>query len=282
MNIGVVGLGLIGGSIAKAIKQNTSHVVYGADIKPSVVMQAKTFEVIDEELTKELLSQCDVTVIALYPCDAAEYIRQTASCFKKGGIVVDCCGIKRFVCDAAEPLAEENGFTFIGGHPMAGIEKWGFESSQESLFRNASMILTPFATVDIRQLNEMKQLFLSIGFGSIKISTPQEHDRIIAYTSQLAHVLSNAYIKSEAALSHQGFSAGSFRDMTRVATLLETMWTELFFLNKDNLIAEIDELTAHLNQYKEALKNDDEERMMCLLREGRERKALINQKDKTV
>lgn len=271
---------MIGGSIAKAVKQNTDHTVYGVDIKPSVVMQAKTFEVIDGELTRELLPQCDVVIIALYPRDTVEYVKQNAFCFQKGGIIVDCCGIKQFVCEAVESIAEENGFTFIGGHPMAGVEKWGFEASKESLFCNASMILTPFATVDISKLNETKQLFLSIGFGGIKISTPQEHDRVMAYTSQLAHVLSNAYIKSDTALSHQGFSAGSFRDMTRVATLLETMWTELFMLNKDNLILEIDQLILRLTQYSEALKNEDGERMFHLLKEGRERKALVDQNGK--
>ena len=280
MTIGIVGLGLIGGSIAKTIRQKTLHMVYGVDIKPSVVMQAKTFEVIHEELTLERLPQCDFIILALYPNDTVNYVKQNAKYFRKGAVVVDCCGIKRLVCDAIKPIADEFGFEFIGGHPMAGIEKWGFESARESLFCNASMILTPYATVDINKLDQTKQFFLSLGFGSIKISTPQEHDRIIAYTSQLAHVLSNAYIKSDAALSHAGFSAGSFRDMTRVATLLESMWTELFFINKDNLIAEIDHLIANLAQYSEALKNNDEQRMFSLLKEGRERKELVTQREK--
>lgn len=276
MNVGIVGLGLIGGSIAKAIKQNTDHIVFGKDILETVVLKAKLLSAIDEELTDQTLEQCELVIIALYPGDTVKFIEENAAKFKKGALVVDCCGVKRVICAAAQPLAEQNGFTFVGGHPMAGIEKSGFEYSMESLFKNASMILTPDGSVDIQEIDFLKQLFLSLGFGGVKLSTPEEHDRIIAYTSQLAHVLSSAYIKSESALTHMGFSAGSFKDMTRVATLHEGMWTELFLDNKEGLTMELDGLIARLSEYRKAIAGNDAPELMRLLKEGRERKALVD------
>ena len=279
MNIGVVGLGLIGGSAAKAIKEKTTHSVYGADISEPVLLKAKLMEAIDGELTPEILPECDMVIIALYPGATVDYVKSNAARFKKGGIVVDCCGIKRQICQELFPLAREAGFTFIGGHPMAGIERSGFEHSFKNLFNDAAMILVPDGETDIKITDEIRRFFLSLGFSGIKVATPEEHDRIIAYTSQLAHVLSSAYIKSDAALSHMGFAAGSFKDMTRVATLHEGMWTELFLDNRDNLLKELDGLMERLARYKDALEKDDGGELLGLLKEGRERKALVNSRE---
>ncbi len=273
MHIAVVGLGLIGGSIAKAIKTNTQHTVYGADLQPSVVWRAKLLEAIDGELTDELLPQCDAVIVALYPADTIAWLTSHAESIRKGALVVDCCGVKQIVCDGVGQTAREHGFTFIGGHPMAGIERSGFEHSQGTLFQNASMILTPEPDIDIAELERAKKFFLSIGFGRITIRTAAEHDQVVAYTSQLAHVLSSAYIQSPTALRHSGLSAGSFQDMTRVATLNAPMWRELFLDNRENLIAEIDGLAARLTQYGDALRAGDAARLEQLLQEGAERKA---------
>lgn len=275
MRIGIVGLGLIGGSMARAIKQNTNHLVLGMDTDPNVVLRAKLFQAIDEELTESALGSCDALIIALHPVAAIGFLRENAAKFARDALVVDCCGIKRPVCEVAFPLSRQHGFHFIGGHPMAGIEKWGFEYSDAKLFARASMILVPPGDVPIAVLETAKKLFLQLGFGSVKISTPGEHDTIIAYTSQLAHVVSSAYIKSSTATEHTGFSAGSFRDMTRVATLSEKMWTELFLMNGDNLCREIDTLIAHLNEVRDAISAQDAHALSELLREGRERKALV-------
>ena len=273
MQIAVVGLGLIGGSIAKAMKTNTQHTVYGADLQPSVVWRAKLLEAIDGELTEALLPQCDIVIVALYPADTVSWLRAHADRIRGGALVVDCCGVKQPVCDGVRETARQHGFTFIGGHPMAGIERSGFEHSQDTLFRNASMILTPEPDIDIAVLERAKKFFLSIGFGRITIRTAAEHDQVIAYTSQLAHVLSSAYIGSPTAERHSGLSAGSFQDMTRVATLNAPMWRELFLDNRENLIAEIDGLIARLKQYGDALRASDAGRLEQLLREGAERKA---------
>ena len=273
MKIAIIGLGLIGGSIAKAIKDNTDHTVYGADIQQSVVLRAKLIDAIDDELDDNKLSECDLVIIALYPEDTVKFIIDKAGIIRKGAVVIDCGGVKRCICDPANRLAEENGFTFIGGHPMAGVERSGFESSFGMLFNNASMILAPSPEIDIDTLHRVKEFFLSIGFGSITIVTPEKHDRVIAYTSQLAHVLSSSYIKSPTATEHHGMSAGSFKDMTRVATLNPKMWSELFIENKDNLVGEIDTLISHLQEYRDAINDGDSEKISALLEDGAQKKA---------
>lgn len=273
MKIAIIGLGLIGGSIAKAIKGNTDHTVYGADIQQSVVLRAKLIDAIDDELDDNKLSECDLVIIALYPEDTVKFISDKAGIIRKGSVVIDCGGVKRCICDPANRLAEENGFTFIGGHPMAGVERSGFESSFGMLFNNASMILAPSPEIDIDTLHRVKEFFLSIGFGSITIVTPEKHDRVIAYTSQLAHVLSSSYIKSPTATEHHGMSAGSFKDMTRVATLNPKMWSELFIENKDNLVGEIDTLISHLQEYRDAINDGDSEKISALLEDGAQKKA---------
>ena len=275
MEIGIVGLGLIGGSLAKAISQNTDHTVYGTDLSEQVVRKAVLVDAIEQPLTDELLPQCDIVIVALYPQATIDYVKEHAHLFRKESIVVDCGGIKKLVCDTLIPLAEDHGFLFVGGHPMAGLEHSGFTYAKKSLFNNASMIFTP-TKGPIESMEKLKELFTSIGFTNIEISTAEEHDRKIAFTSQLAHVVSNAYIKSPTALEHSGFSAGSYKDLTRVAKLNEVMWTELFLENADNLAAEIDTLIGNLQQYSTAIRERDAETLCALLKDGREKKALID------
>jgi len=274
MNIAIVGLGLIGGSSAKAIKLKTTHRAYGFDISNEVIEAARGGGAIDEVLTKENLPLCDVVILALYPKDCVDFIRSHAQHIKKGAVVVDFCGVKRGVDEPLSQIAGDYGFSYVGGHPMAGIEKSGFEFSCADLFDGSSMILTPKEGQD-EQVKILSGLFLSMGFSAIKISTPFEHDKIIAYTSQLAHVLSSAYVKSESALSFRGFSAGSFRDMTRVAYLNEEMWSQLFLQNADFLADEIDGLCDRLKMYSAAIKQGDKEALFALLQEGKARKELL-------
>lgn len=276
MNIAIIGLGLIGGSIAKAAKQNTTHRILGLDINESVRLKAKLLEAIDDICTDNDLANCEMLILALHPRAAEAWLRQNAAQVKKGALVVDCCGTKGKICQVGCEMAEKHNFHFIGGHPMAGIERSGFEASSGKLFSKASMILTPGKKCDIRQLEMAKHFFLSLGFAKITLSTAEEHDRIIAYTSQLAHIVSSSYMKSPTAFSHQGFSAGSFRDMTRVAQLHEGMWTELFLENNAFLVAEIDALLGQLQRYREAIATSDEEGLRTLLREGRELKNKID------
>ena len=276
MIVGIIGLGLMGGSLAKAISFGTEHTVWGTNRSQEAVRKALFAGAIDKELNKEDLSECDLVIVSLYPQATVDYIKENAHLFKKGAIVMDISGVKRFVCDALYETAKENGFVFIGAHPMAGLHLSGFEHSTAKIFNNSSMILTPYEDTPEGDINTVKEFFLKIGFTNIQMSTPDEHDKIIAFTSQLAHVVSNAYVKSPNALIHKGFSAGSYKDLTRVAYLNENMWSELFLENKDNLVNEIDSIVNNLIQYKVALENNDCEKLTVLLRDGKNLKEQID------
>jgi prephenate dehydrogenase len=279
MEIAIVGLGLIGGSVAKAVKKNTAHTVLGYDTDEQVMYKARLLDAIDAELTPERLSICDWLIVATRPEAAVAYVRENAARLKKGAVVMDVCGVKRCVCEPLWKLAEENGFTFVGGHPMAGREVSGFDHAGAELFRDASMILTPPRGADMALLEKLKKFWCSLGFGGVTVTTPENHDRVIAYTSQLAHVVSSAYIKSPTALDHIGFSAGSYKDLTRVARLDADMWTELFLENKDNLLTELDGLIERLTAYRKALAANDTADLRTLLAAGREQKLAADRKD---
>lgn len=272
MNIGVVGLGLIGGSIAKSAKKNTKFKVYGYDINEAVVKKAINEKSIDGELTEKSLAVCDYVFIPLYPEAVVEYVEKNASVFKEGAVVIDCAGVKRSVCDKCFNIAEKHNFIFVGGHPMAGTQYSGFENSKDTMFYNAPFVLTPRENEDILILANAREIIMQLGFGRVSVMTPQKHDKLIAFTSQLAHVVSNAFVKSPSAIERKGISAGSYKDLTRVAYLNENMWTELFLDNKDNLIYELDNIINELKKYSDAMKNDDPETLRQLLKEGREAK----------
>ena len=273
MNVAIVGLGLIGGSMAKSIKNRTAHTVWGTDLNSETMTMARMCGAIDAPLTEENLPQADLVLVAIRPGAAIEWVRQHADRIAKSAILVDLCGVKRTVVAAIAPIAEQYGFAYIGGHPMAGRERGGFTASTEDLYVGASMILTPDKRTDMHLLETLKAFFLDLGFAGLTFSTPEEHDRIIAFTSQLAHIVSSAYVKSPEAQRRRGFSAGSFQDMTRVARLDEDMWTELFLDDEDFLTKELDELIGHLTDYRNALRDKDAQRLHDLLKEGRELKA---------
>lgn len=272
MNIGIVGLGLIGGSMAKSIKKRTGHSVYGIDLDGETMELARMCGAIDGPLTQETLPKCHIVLLAVRPGAAVAWTQEHAGEFSSDAILVDLCGVKRKVVQAITPIARQQGFTYVGGHPMAGRERGGFRSSTEDLYVRASMILTPDGETAPEKLEVLKHFFLDLGFGGLTYSDPEEHDRIIAFTSQLAHIVSSAYVKSPEAQRRRGFSAGSFQDMTRVARLDEDMWTELFLADADYLTVVLDELIGHLNEYAQALKARDEEGLRALLRDGREKK----------
>lgn len=276
MNIGIIGLGLIGGSLAKSIKQHSDHTVWGFDVDPDVITKALMCGAMDDELTGERLKQCNIVLVALYPERCVRYIEENADKFAPGTLVVDCAGVKRSVYDPVSGIAKGRSWTYIGGHPMAGREFSGFGYAIGNLFERASMILTPMPDIDIETLEAAKAFFLEIGFKTVRITTPEEHDSMIAYTSQLAHIVSGAYVKNPLSARHKGFSAGSFLDMTRVARLNEDMWTELFMDNADLLTPSIDDLIFRLTQYRDALAARDADSLHELLREGRIMKEALD------
>ncbi len=273
--VGIIGLGLIGGSLAKAFKKHTNHTILGYNRTRAVAEQALTDEAIDGIMTVEDLSKCDMVIVSLYPDATIEFVKNNISLFKKNSVIVDCSGTKEAVCTALSPLAAENGLYFVGGHPMAGIERSGYKYSFAEMYEGATMILCRDRYTNLIAMKAAELLFLEIGFGRVTVTDAITHDKNIAFTSQLAHVVSNAYIKSPTAQRQDGFSAGSYKDLTRVARLNEDMWTELFFENKKYLAEEIEIIIKSLGEYLDALNRDDTETMRRLLREGREAKEKI-------
>ncbi|MGN0642845.1 MAG: prephenate dehydrogenase [Huintestinicola sp.] len=267
MRIVSVGLGLIGGSLCKAIKKHTNHTVGGIDINPKTIEMALSQNAIDYEAKD--VSEADLTIISLFPPAIIQYTKENADKFKKGSIVIDTCGIKQAIVDEVTPVLAERGVTFIGAHPMAGREFSGFEYSLDNLFDSASFIITPTESTPREELNLIEDFAYSIHFKKVVMASPEEHDHIIAFTSQLAHVVSNAYIKSPTHQKQLGFSAGSFQDLTRVAKLNEDMWTPLFIMNKNALCFEIDYIMDRLAEYRRAIMEEDSEELRKLLRDGR-------------
>lgn len=267
--IAIIGLGLIGGSMAKALKQKTPHMVLGMDKDPEVCRKALQDGAVDEIITTEQLERADVVLLALFPRIVLELGEEVSSHMHPGAILTDLCGVKGCICGPLDQLAQRHNIHFVGGHPMAGREFPGYDASLPTLYEGGSMILTPMSTSTPEVLDFLQEFFLSLGFAQVVRTTPENHDKMIAFTSQLAHVVSSAYIKSPTVKEESGFSAGSFRDLTRVAKLNEDMWTELFLMNQPALLYEIDTIMAALAEYRDALADGDGERMRSLLRDGR-------------
>ena len=275
MTVGIVGLGLIGGSFTKAYHA-AGHTVLAFDIDRSTYDFAVLSGTVNGPLTDETLSTCDLILIAVIPSAAVGYLKQHAAHIGPKPVVIDCCGTKRVVCAACFPLAKEHGFTYLGGHPMAGTHNSGFKYATPTMFHNAPMVLVPENHNDIQLLSRVKDLLAPAGFSRFSITTAEQHDEMIAFTSQLAHVVSNAYIKSPTAGLHKGFSAGSYKDMTRVAWLAPRMWAELFLENKEYLMTELNTLIDNLRQYQDAMEHNDLPGLVQLLDEGRRRKEEVD------
>ena len=269
MNIGIIGLGLIGGSLGRAISKYTDNKVYGLSLHESTMQKAELCQAIHARLTKENAKELDMLIITLYPRAIEEALDEWVPLLKKGCIVVDCGGTKRGICKKMFAMHETYpDIIFMGGHPMAGREFSGFSHSQATLFEKSTMLIVPIKT-PIEALVTMKEFAQSIGFEGIVITTPEEHDEMISFTSQLAHIVSSSYIKNPLATTHYGFSAGSFRDMTRVARLNPQMWSELMLENRDYLVGQIDNLQENLSAFKKALMDNNCEELEKLLDEGR-------------
>lgn len=275
MKVGIVGLGLIGGSFAWAY-HNDGHQVLAFNRTRSVLDFAMLSGAVDGELTEENAGDCDLILVTLYPQAAIDYIDKMGHHFGKKPLVMDCCGTKRVVCSACFPIAERDGFTYIGAHPMAGTHNSGFKYAKGTMYKGAPMVIVPPRFDDIELLGRVKELLAPAGFGRISVTTAEKHDQMIAFTSQMAHVVSNAYIKSPTAKIHKGFSAGSYKDLTRVAWLNPPMWAELFMENKDFLLHELELFINSLTQYRDAMVNDDMPELIRLLDEGRRLKEEVD------
>ena len=275
MTVGICGLGLIGGSMAKAYKE-AGHTVLGFDIDEATLGYAALAGITDGVLQKETIPSCDLILVALYPQKTMEYMKSIAPFLSPDTVLMDLCGTKKQVTDCGFALAREYGFTFVGGHPMAGTQFSGIKHAKSNLFRGAPMVLVPPVFDDIALIDRIRQLLAPAGFGKFSVTPAEAHDERIAFTSQLAHIVSNAYVKSPSAQGHRGFSAGSYKDLTRVAWLNEAMWTELFLENKDPLLFELDTILHSLTEYRNAIAAEDADTLRSLLRDGRIAKERVD------
>lgn len=268
MNIVIVGLGLIGGSIAKALTQYTDHQVYAFNRTRQVLDDALDSGAIHGIADRHTLAAADVIYLCLYPEADIQFVEKYGDSFRPGCIVTDVCGIKNAICPSLMALSKKFNFVFVGGHPMAGKERNGFYVSEAALFRGASYILVPCGA-DEASVETIRSLAMEMGFGGTVCTTMENHDQMIAFTSQLPHLLACAYVLSPRCREHRGFSAGSYRDVSRVARINADMWTELFFDNRDALILETDTLVEHLQRLRDALAENDRETVHSMLEEGR-------------
>ena len=275
MNVGILGLGLIGGSLARAYAL-AGHTVYAADRDAGMLSFAMLSGAVHGILDEKTIPGCELILLAIYPGGSAGWLEENGKHISASALVLDCCGVKEEVCRRCFPVAERYGFTFVGGHPMAGSHFSGFKYSRATLFRGAPMVLVPPRFDDMDLLQRVKDALSPCEFGSFSVTTAAEHDRMIAFTSQMPHILSNAYIKSPTAIRHKGFSAGSYKDLTRVAWLNAGMWAELFLDNKENILFELDTYLDSLKAYRNALARENKETLVCLLEEGKRRKEEVD------
>ncbi len=275
MKVGILGLGLIGGSLARAYAK-AGHTVYACEQDENMLLFAQLAGAVTGKLDETTIPSCDLLLLAIYADGSAAWLETNAPLVSKSALVIDCCGIKKAICNRCFPLAEKYGFMFIGGHPMAGSHNSGFKFSRSNLFQGAPMVLVPPRFDDPELLQWAEECLEPCKFGSFSVTTAEEHDKTIAFTSQMPHIASNAYIKSPTALSHKGFSAGSYKDLTRVAWLNPKMWAELFLSNKENILFELDAYIESLKQYKDAIVKDDTDALISLLDEGRKRKEEVD------
>ena len=275
MNVGILGLGLIGGSLARAYAI-AGHTVFAAERDESMLQFAMLAGAVHGRLDETAVAKCGLILLAIYPDGSASWLEQNAHLVSSNALVIDCCGIKREICERCFPLAEKFGFTFVGGHPMAGSQFSGFKYSRATLFQGQPMVLVPPRFDDMELLDRCKAALAPCEFGMFSVTTAADHDRMIAFTSQMPHILSNAFIKSPTAGSHKGFSAGSYKDLTRVAWLNAPMWAELFMENRDYVLNELNFYINSLTAYRDAIGNDDLESLTGLLEEGKRRKEEVD------
>ncbi len=275
MNVGIVGLGLIGGSVAKAYAAE-NHTVYALDTNETILEFSILSGVVKEALTDKTLPFCDLIILCIYPETTVAYLKEAAPFIAKEALVLDCCGTKAQVCEQCFAIAKDYGFTFVGGHPMAGSHNAGFKYSRADLFVGAPMVMVPPVFDDMALLEKVKRALSPLRFGSFSVTSGEKHDQMIAFTSQMAHIVSNAYVKSPSAKQHKGFSAGSYKDLTRVAWLNADMWTELFLHNRDHLLQEMEIFIENISAYRDALRERDAEKLHDLLEEGRKIKGEID------
>ncbi len=281
--VAIIGLGLMGGSIAKSLKSSEKYKIIGFDISEKTITLANKLGCIDEWWDGKSPLSSDITVLALSPSATKKFLLEKTNLLKENSILTDICGVKKDIVAFAEEISKKHNINFVGGHPMAGRAVNGFENSVESLFASRSYILTKTANTSGDAIDVLSGMAYDLGCSDVTITTPEKHDKLIAYTSQLPHILAGAYVKSPSSDEHKGFSAGSYHDVSRVASVDENLWSELFLLNRENLLCEIDIFLKNLTAYRDAIRENDHKGISDTIKEGRllkERDIIKNGEEK--
>jgi len=275
MNIAIVGLGLVGGSVAKSLKGFKNANVFGIDTNEKTLEKAKADEVIEDGFTSanNILDKIDLTIICVYPQALVKFINENANLFKPGSIVLDMAGVKEYVMEAAKESGITEKVNFIGGHPMAGREVGGYENSLDTLFKGSGFLIVPDENATTESVETVKDALKFMGFTSIKVTTAREHDETIAFTSQILHVIAVALSKNEYYYSDKAFKGGSFRDYTRIALINESLWSETLMENRKYLLKRIDEFEEEIRIIKQVLLDGDKLTLRNILKNDR----LINE-----
>lgn len=258
MNIGIVGIGLIGGTYAKNLKKY-SYNIYGMDISNDVIEYALENNIIDYGSTdpKDFLGKLDVVFICLYPQATLDFIRKYINFFKKDAIISDVVGIKRKLYNLVEMYKDDN-VEFVLAHPIAGREKIGIKYSDEAIFHDANFVITPTKWNTEEALNLVEILAKQMGFKNVSKISDIEHDDIIAYTSQLTHAIAISLVNSDdLKFDTELFIGDSYKDLTRIAMINENLWSELFLHNKDFLVRRITSFEEELAKLKQAIQEKD-------------------------
>lgn len=279
MKIGIVGLGIIGGSYARALKPYHYHII-GFDINPKTIDYAIQNNIVDEGyIETDKISECDIVFVCLYPNQTISFIKNHANKFKRDSIIMDVAGVKRHMINQLEMYFNDD-FELVFTHPIAGSEKTGIENSNASIFKDANFIITPHKKNDDEKVNVARTLAKQIGFGKITLIDDVTHDKMIGFTSQLTHAIAIALVNSDPYnLSTSSFIGDSYKDLTRIAMINDSLWTELFFENKDFLTKNLDSFINEIQKVRDSIQNKDKETLSKIMKTStKTRKGMNNEK----
>ena len=285
---GIVGLGLMGGSLGKAIRENILSVpgctgkIYGSDINSASLDLASRQHICDRVFSAEdvdsMLGECDFVYICLYPHATVDFLKQHRDSFKSGSIVSDISGVKTLIFDSLNDFYRPD-VDFIPGHPMAGSEKEGYANSSGGIFRNHNYIVMPLETNSRENVELFKTLVGGLGFTRVVETDAKIHDHKIAFTSQLCHVIASSLVDSAEDDSITAFGGGSFEDLTRIALINAPLWTELFLANKRELLSHIDKFTESLGRLRDEIEKGEDEKIRLYLENVRTRRMAMARTD---
>lgn len=270
LNIVIVGLGLIGGSYAMALKELRPRQICAIDMEERVLDEALKMRVIDKGCKNgaSLLKEADLVIIALYPEETVEFVKNNIENFKKSAVITDTCGIKIGVVEKINSFLPQD-LDFIGGHPMAGKESKGLQAASKDIFKNANYIITPIERNKKENIKLVEKMAKAIGCKNVVCVNPEEHDKIISFTSHLPHVIAVSLMNSNMIENNIGlFTGGSFKDATRVAAINSMLWSELFTLNSENLIGEIEKFEESIKKIKKAIKSEDKHALVNIFKDA--------------